>query len=193
MDINRLTEKTQEALHAAQSEALRRGNQQVDVEHLLAALLSQEGGLAASILKRAGANVEALAAKLDQDLDRLPKVSGASTGTPEQIYVTARLNKLFTKAEDEAKKLKDDFISVEHFLLAAVDDSKLFKEFGITHDRLIQALREVRGGQQARSRDRPRRGNPPRHTSPLPPHKKQPGINRRARRRQDRHRGRSRP
>jgi ATP-dependent Clp protease ATP-binding subunit ClpB len=153
MDINRLTEKTQEALHAAQSEALRRGNQQVDVEHLLAALLSQEGGLAASILKRAGANVEALAAKLDQDLDRLPKVSGASTGTPEQIYVTARLNKLFTKAEDEAKRLKDDFISVEHFLLAAVDDSKTFKELGITRDRLMQALREVRGSQRVTSKN----------------------------------------
>ena len=65
MDINRLTEKTQEALSAAQSEALRRGNQQIDVEHLLAALLSQEGGLAASILKRAGANVEALASRLN--------------------------------------------------------------------------------------------------------------------------------
>ena len=90
MDINRLTEKTQEALHAAQSEALRRGNQQIEVEHLLAALLSQEGGLAGSILKRAGANVEALAVKLNQDLDRLPKVSGP-TGTPDQIYVTARL------------------------------------------------------------------------------------------------------
>jgi ATP-dependent Clp protease ATP-binding subunit ClpB len=152
MDINRLTEKTQEALHAAQSEALRRGNQQVDVEHLLAALLSQEGGLAASILKRAGANVEALAAKLDQELDRLPKVSGP-TGAPEQIYVTARLNKLFTKAEDEAKHLKDDFISVEHFLLAAVDDTKAFKELGITRDRLMQALREVRGSQRVTSKN----------------------------------------
>src|ERR1019366_7991951 len=126
MDINRLTEKTQEALHAAQSDALRRGNQQVDVEHLIGALLSQEGGLAGSILKRAGANVENLALKLNQDLDRLPKVSGPA-GTPDQIYVTARLNKLFTKAEDEAKHLKDDFISVEHFLLAAVDDTKASK------------------------------------------------------------------
>jgi ATP-dependent Clp protease ATP-binding subunit ClpB len=153
MDINRLTEKTQEALHAAQSEALRRGNQQVDVEHLLAALLSQEGGLAPSILKRAGVNVEALATRLDQDLDRLPKVSGGSTGTPDQIYVTARLNKLFTKAEDEAKHLKDDFISVEHFLLAAVDDSKAFKELGITRDRLMQALREVRGSQRVTSKN----------------------------------------
>src|SRR5580704_9895291 len=152
MDINRLTEKTQEALHAAQSEALRGGNQQVDVEHLLAALLSQEGGLAASILKRAGVNVETLAHRLDQDLDRLPKVSGP-TGTPDQIYVTARLNKLFTKAEDEAKQLKDDFISVEHFLLAAVEDSKAFKEFGITRDRLMQALREVRGSQRVTSKN----------------------------------------
>jgi ATP-dependent Clp protease ATP-binding subunit ClpB len=153
MDINRLTEKTQEALSAAQSEALRRGNQQIDVEHLLAALLLQEGGLAASILKRAGANVEALASRLNQDLDRLPKVSGASPGTPDQIYVTARLNKLFTKAEDEAKHLKDDFISVEHFLLAAVDDSKAFKELGITRDRLMQALREVRGSQRVTSKN----------------------------------------
>ena len=64
MDINRLTEKTQEALQAAQSDALRRGNQQLDVEHLLAALLTQEGGLAASVLKRAGASVETLAARL---------------------------------------------------------------------------------------------------------------------------------
>src|SRR5438445_378598 len=116
MDINRLTEKTQEAIQAAQSEAVRRGNQQVDVEHLLAALLSQEGGLATSILKRAGANPDALKARLDQELDRLPKVSGP-TGTPDQIYVTPRLNKLLTKAEDEAKNLKDDFVSVEHVLL----------------------------------------------------------------------------
>jgi ATP-dependent Clp protease ATP-binding subunit ClpB len=152
MDINRLTEKTQEALQAAQSEALRRGNQQVDVEHLLIALLQQEGGLAASILKRAGANIEALTARLDQDLDRLPKVSGP-TGAPEQIYVTARLNKLFTKAEDEAKHLKDDFISVEHFLLAAADDSKAFKELGVNRDRLMQALREVRGSQRVTSKN----------------------------------------
>ena len=131
MDINRLTEKTQEALHTAQGEAIRRGNQQVDVEHLLAALVSQDGGLAASILKRAGANLETLTARLNQDLDRLPKVSGP-TGAPDQIYVTGRLNKLFIKAEDEAKRLKDDFISVEHFLLAAVDDSKAFQELGIT-------------------------------------------------------------
>jgi ATP-dependent Clp protease ATP-binding subunit ClpB len=152
MDINRLTEKTQEALRSAQSDAVRRGNQQIDVEHLLAALLSQEGGLARSILTRAGVNVDALNGRLNQELDRLPKVTGAST-SPDQIYVTARLNKMFTKAEDEAKHLKDDFISVEHFLLAAADDSKALKELGVTRDRLMQALREVRGSQRVTTKN----------------------------------------
>ena len=147
MDINRLTEKTQEALRTAQSEAARRSNQQVDVEHMLAALLAQPGGLATSILKRAGANVETLKSRLDQELDRLPKVTGGS-GALDQIYVTSRLNKLLTKAEDEAKRLKDDFVSVEHLLLAAVDDSKALQELGVTRDRLMQALREVRGSQR---------------------------------------------
>ncbi len=153
MDINRLTEKTQEALREAQNEALRRGNQQVDVEHLLAALLSQEGGLTGSILKRTGANVERLTARLNEELDRLPKVTGASTGTPDQIYVTPRLNRLFVRAEDEAKKLKDEFVSVEHVLLAAIEDSKAFQEVGVTRDRLMQALREVRGSQRVTSKN----------------------------------------
>jgi ATP-dependent Clp protease ATP-binding subunit ClpB len=152
MDINRLTEKAQEALQTAQSDALRRSHQQVDVEHLLAALLAQEGGLAASILKRAGANIEALKTLLDRELDRVPQVNGPS-GSPDQIYVTQRLNKLFTQAEDEAKRIKDDFVSVEHFLLAAADDSKVLRELGITHDRIMQALREVRGNQRVTTKN----------------------------------------
>ena len=153
MDINRLTEKTQEALHAAQSDALRRGNQQVDVEHLLGALLAQEGGLASSILKRAGVNVGTLAGRIEADLERLPKVSGGGSTAANQIYVTARLNKLFAKAGDEAKHLKDDFISVEHVLLAAADDSKAFRDFDIGPDRLMQALREVRGSQRVTTKN----------------------------------------
>jgi ATP-dependent Clp protease ATP-binding subunit ClpB len=146
MDINRLTEKTQEALQAAQGEAMRRNNSQVDVEHLLAALLAQQGGLAASILKRAGANLEALTGRLNGVLDRLPQVTGSSR-LQDQIYVTARLNKLFGKAEDEAKQLKDDFVSVEHFLLAAAE------ELGVPRDRLMQALREVRGSQRVTTKN----------------------------------------
>ena len=101
MDINRFTEKLQEAIRSAQSKAVRYGHQQIDVEHLLAALLEQEGGLAPSILAKAGIQVEPLARRVEAELDRLPKVSGA-TGGPDQVYVTARLNRLLTDAEDEA-------------------------------------------------------------------------------------------
>src|SRR6185295_12516886 len=133
MDINRLTQKAQEALGSAHSKAVRYGNQQVDVEHLLAALLEQDGGLAGSILARAGVNVEALARRLDAELDRLPKVSGPA-GAADQVYVTSRLNRLLTAAEDEARQLKDEYISVEHVLLAAID---VKKDLGLTRERLM--------------------------------------------------------
>ncbi len=156
MDINRFTEKLQEAIRSAQGKATRYGHQQIDVEHLLSALLEQEGGLASSILTKAGIQVEPLARRIDADLDRLPKVSGPSGG-PDQIYIATRLNKLLTSAEDEATKLKDEYISVEHVLLAAIDDKgatgRLLKEFGLTHDRLMQALREVRGSQRVTSQN----------------------------------------
>src|SRR6185437_2460040 len=121
------------------------------VEHLMAALLSQEGGLAPSILAKAGLPVEALRKRVEADLERLPKVAGPS-GAPDQVYVSSRLNKLLVEAEDEARKLKDEYISVEHVLLAAADE-KFFKEFGLTRDRLMQALRDVRGSQRVTSQN----------------------------------------
>src|SRR6266542_2892724 len=120
MDFNRLTEKLQEATRAAQNKAVRYGHQQVDIEHLLVALLEQEGGLAPSILAKAGIAADGLKRRLEQELDRMPKVSGP-TGGPEQIYITQRLNQLFTRAEDEASALKDEYLSVEHILLAVLD------------------------------------------------------------------------
>ena len=151
MDINRLTEKAQAALQAAQAKAVRHGHQQVDVEHLLAALLEQEGGLAPAILNKAEAPVGSLRERLDQELVRLPKVS-SPTGATDQIYITGRLNRLMVQAEDEARRLKDEYISVEHLLLAMTDDGgatgRLFKEFGISRERLMQVLQEVRGSQR---------------------------------------------
>jgi len=156
MDINRFTEKLQEGIRAAQSKAVRYGHQQIDAEHLLSALLEQEGGLAPGILTKAGINVETLTRRIEADLDRMPKVSGPSSA-PDQIYVTQRLNRLLTDAEDEARKLKDEYISVEHVLLAALDDrgalGKVFKESGLTRERLMQALRDVRGSQRVTSQN----------------------------------------
>ena len=156
MDINRFTERAQDAVKAAQSKAVRYGNQQVDVEHLLAALLEQEDGLAPAILIKAGINTEGLHRGLVQEIERLPKVSGPAGG-PDQVYVTGRLNRLLTQAEEEARRLKDEFISIEHLLLALTDDGgaagRLFKEFGITRERLMQALQEVRGNQRVTSQN----------------------------------------
>jgi ATP-dependent Clp protease ATP-binding subunit ClpB len=154
MDFNRLTEKVQEAIRSAQSLAVRYGNQQIDVEHLIAALLDQEGGLAPSILRKADIPVESLRKRIIQEIEKLPKVSGPAAG-PDQIYITSRFQTLFTRAEDEAKRLKDEFVSVEHVLLAATEDQgptgRIFKEFGITRDRLMGALQEVRGNQRVTS------------------------------------------
>ena len=151
MDFNRFTEKMQEAVRAAQSIAVQHGNQQIEVEHLLLALLEQEGGLAPSILHKADVKVDSLRARVQQEIDRLPKVSGPA-GAPDQVYVTQRLTKLVSQAEEEAKRLKDEFTSVEHVLLALTDDAgpagKLFREFGVTRDRLMRALQEVRGSQR---------------------------------------------
>ncbi len=121
---------------------------------LVASLLEQEGGLAPSILNKADINVEALRRRMEQEIEKLPKVSG-HTGGPDQVYVTTRFSKLFTEAEDEAKRLKDEYISIEHVLLAATHDAgaagRLLKEFGLTRDRLMRALQEVRGNQRVTS------------------------------------------
>jgi ATP-dependent Clp protease ATP-binding subunit ClpB len=148
MDFNRFTEKLQEAVRSAQGIAIRNGNQQVDVEHLLAALLGQDGGLAGSILARGGVNVEALTARVAGDIERMPKVSG-STGGPDQVFVTPRLSKVLVAAEDEAKKLKDEYVSVEHVLLAMIGTTDL----GVSREKLMQALREVRGSQRVTSQN----------------------------------------
>jgi ATP-dependent Clp protease ATP-binding subunit ClpB len=151
MDFNRLTEKSQEAIRQAQTTAINYGNQQVDVEHLLLAMLEQEGGLAPSILLRAGIALEPLHQRLVQEIEKLPKVSGSGT-RPDQVYVTPRLSQLLTRAEQEAKRLKDDYVSIEHLLLATSEDpgvaGKLLKDFGLNRDRLMKALVEVRGNQR---------------------------------------------
>jgi ATP-dependent Clp protease ATP-binding subunit ClpB len=151
MDMNRFTEKAQQALAGSQKLAARLNHQQIDVEHVLMSLLDQEKGLAPAILQKAGLSVEALTVKLQRELDKLPRVTGP-TGSPESMYVTPRFNKLIANAEKEAEQLKDEYVSVEHLLLAATEDGgaagKTLKEFGVNRERLLAALREVRGHQR---------------------------------------------
>ena len=150
MDLNRFTEKAQDALRSAQTLAARLSHQHVDNEHLFAALLEQEQGIAPNILLKAGFVLEKLHRKLLAELERQPKVtvSGGASG----MYMTQRLAAVLGNAEQEARRMKDDFVSVEHLLLALQAGNgfagQLFRDQGVTRERLEQAIREVRGSQR---------------------------------------------
>jgi ATP-dependent Clp protease ATP-binding subunit ClpB len=140
--LDRFTEKAQEALQEAAEQARQNGNQAVEPEHLLLALVNQDEGVARSLLERTGASVQALKPALVSAIERFPKVSGAG-----QPYLSEALSKSLDEAEKEAERLKDEYISTEHLLLALTDNS-LLKDAGVTHDALLKALRQVRGNQR---------------------------------------------
>lgn len=156
MDMNRLTEKSQAALADAQSLATRLGHQEVDCEHLFLALLKSEGGLVGRLLGRMDLKVEHVAAALERELEKKPRVSGPGA-EPGKVYVSQRLSRALVRAEDEAKRLKDEYVSVEHLMLALLEEpsssmlGKVFKEFQLTRERFLEALTQVRGSQRVTS------------------------------------------
>src|SRR6202522_3639712 len=154
MNANRFTEKLQEALGRAQNAALSAHNQTVDVEHLLASLLEDNEGLASSILKLTGIDRDAVSRKLSADLAKIPKVTGGGADSG-QIYAAQRLGRVLARAEQEAGKLKDEYVSVEHVLIAMLDEpgaaSKILREAGLTHEKLMAVLKKVRGNQRVTS------------------------------------------
>ena len=156
MDLNKLTENAQKAVTSAQADAAKQGHQAVEVEHLLHALATQEDGLIPRLLEKLGAQPARFAERLESEIARLPKVSGPGT-SPGGVYVTPRFQSLLGRAAEAADKLKDEYISVEHLLLAALGEeshtgaAKVLKEFHITKDKLLTALQTVRGGQRVTS------------------------------------------
>src|SRR6202795_4954752 len=156
MDLNKFTEKSQTALTEAQAIGTRHQHQAVDVEHLALALLEQEEGLVPRLLEKAGVSPDLVKEKLQEALDRIPRVSG-DTMTGQGLYVTQRLNKLLVTAQDEAKNLEDDYVSVEHLVLAmfaepaTTDIGKILKTLDIRREKFLQALTEVRGNQRVTS------------------------------------------
>jgi ATP-dependent Clp protease ATP-binding subunit ClpB len=156
MDLNRLTQKCQEALHDAQNRAVRCGHQEVDVEHLLAALLGQPEGLLPRLLNKMDIVPEALLAEVERDLECRPQVGGPGV-EPGKVYLTRRLNEVLVRAEDEARRLKDEYVSVEHLVLAMLDEGAAapaagaLKKFGITRDAFLKTLSAVRGSQRITS------------------------------------------
>jgi ATP-dependent Clp protease ATP-binding subunit ClpB len=156
MDLQKLTQKSQEAVAQAQANATRLGHQEVDTPHLLLALLDQPDGLVPRLLQRMERPVSALTSAVRGDLERRPKVSGGGTEAGK-IYVTQALQQTLVKAEDEARRLKDEYVSVEHLLVALLDKTaggaaaRLLEAQGISRDAVLAALAGVRGNQRVTS------------------------------------------
>ena len=157
MDLNRFTEKSQDALHNAQALAIRRHHQSLDVEHLLAALIDQQDGLTSALLAAAGIAPSAVRDGLEHELQKIPQVSGPGSAG-HAVHMTPRLAQLLTQAQDEAAGLKDDYVSVEHLLLAMLADTRgaagrLLHSLGLDRDKLMAALQKVRGHQRVTSQN----------------------------------------
>ncbi len=156
MDPNKLTQKCQEAILAANSMAVRFGHQQIDAEHLLLALCQQDQGLVPRLFQKMDVQVNNLIGGIERELEKMPKVSGPGA-EPGKVLVTQRFNQIVVRAEEEAKRLKDEFVSVEHLILAMLEEEskssigELFQIFGITRDGFLAALLEVRGNQRVQS------------------------------------------
>ncbi len=148
MKLDRFTLKAQEAVQEAQRSAEGMNHQQIETEHLLKALLSQEDGLVKPVVKKIGARPDMLLSALDAELEKRPKVYGEEQAG---AYISADLRKLLDSAEKEAERLKDDYVSTEHILLAMVGSKgstgELMRAFGLTREAILAVLKELRGGQ----------------------------------------------
>ena len=151
MNISKFTQKSQEAIAAAEKLAVQNGNQQIDEEHLLVALLNISDSLIASLVAKMGIQKEAFVNEAESLIQKLPKVSGGG-----QEYVSADLNRALNGAEDEAKAMGDDYVSVEHLFLSMLAHpnraiKELFRASGISREKFLQALSTVRGNQRVTS------------------------------------------
>ena len=153
-----LTQKVQEALKAAQQEAARRNHQAIDTPHVLAALLAQEDGLAPRVVEKTGASAADLRAKAEELLARIPSVSGPGSATEQgKVYVSQELSRVLAAAEETTKRMGDEYVSVEHVLLAMVAEAKAsgvaeaLRRAGVTESAVLAALKSVRGNQHVTS------------------------------------------
>ncbi len=156
MDLSRLTEKSQQALQAAQDLATRYAHTEVDGEHLLLALLQQQAGLVPRLFEKMDVRGRDVATRVEADLEKRPRTRGPGI-EQGKVYVTQRLDRLVQFAQAEAERLNDEFVSVEHLVLGFLDEGnataagRVLAELGITLDRFLAALGEVRGAQRVTS------------------------------------------
>jgi ATP-dependent Clp protease ATP-binding subunit ClpB len=147
MQVEKFTLKTQEALQEAKAIAERKHHQQIDVEHLLLALVSQKEGIVVPILQKLGANPDSISSQVEGELNRLPQVTGGGMG---QVYLSSRLNEVLNQAWKEAERLTDEYLSTEHLLIAIADEKQgtspqILRGHGVTKDAIFRVLQEIRG------------------------------------------------
>ncbi len=157
MRLDRFTERAQDAAQRAVEIMTRYGHTQVDIEHILLALLEQSEGVIPQILERLGADVALVNQRLDDVLKASPKVGIYGGGGVGQVFITPRVKRVLDQANDEANRLKDDYISTEHLFLAIVGErntpaARILRENGVTKERIADAIKEVRGGQRVTDR-----------------------------------------
>ncbi len=150
MNPNEMTIKLQEALQTASGLAMRRNHQGIDVEHLLIALMEQPDGSTIPILEQAGVSPKSVSNAAEQALQKIPQVQ-VSGSAPGQVHLTPRLGKVFNQAETEMKELRDEFLSVEHVLLAMVEEGGVFGPLGLKREKVFEGLQHVRGNQRVTS------------------------------------------
>jgi len=156
MDQNKFTIPSQQAIQEAQTKAIRFGHMEADGEHLLLALIEQADGLIPRLLQRMEVPVDRVRERLERELEKKPRVSGPGV-EPGKIYVSQRLTKLLVKAQDEAMRLKDEYVSTEHIFLAFIDEGastpagRILHEFGVSRDLFLKTLNAVRGHQRVTS------------------------------------------
>jgi ATP-dependent Clp protease ATP-binding subunit ClpB len=155
MDSQKMTVMSRQAVQEAQNEARRRSHNEVDTWHLLAALLAQEDGLIPALVEKLGLTTSALQLAVNRELERLPTVTGSVDVS--KIYVTQALNEVLTQAEQEAEKLKDEYVSVEHLFLALIQVGKppalkkYFSSFNLDRTTVLKELKQMRGNQRVTS------------------------------------------
>lgn len=156
MDLNKFTQRSQAAVQDAQARAVKSNHTEVDADHLAVSLIEQENGLITKLLTKLEIDPKAMTAQIERELSKRPRVTGPGLEAGK-VFITQRLGQILVKAEEEAKRLKDEYVSVEHLVLAMLDEpgktglSTIFKTFGLTREKFLGVLTAVRGNQRVQS------------------------------------------
>lgn len=155
MNIDKMTLRVQQALNEANVTAMKFNHQQIDLIHLFSALAEQDDGLVPNIFNKMGIQIKSIKDAINKELDSMPKVLGEGVGN---VYITRKVEEVLIKAEEISRQFEDSYVSVEHLMLAIMEIdnnqvSRILKQYGVTKDKFLKVLSEVRGSQRVETQD----------------------------------------